>query len=383
MSLFIYLVFGVISLIYGGINYYIGLHGWQNIFSYIPYMSGKVYWLVFWMISLSYLIGRIGERFLPAFLNHFLSIIGSYWLGFMFYSFLILLLLDLLRLFFKFFHLNPIRLLRSPVPGFIIFLFILGIIFYGAWNARHPVVHHYSLNIAKHAGNLTQLHIVMVSDIHLGTIMDDGRLSQMVKMVNDQHPDIILFAGDMIDENVERVIEQEMEGNLSNLKAKYGVYAILGNHEYIGGHVSEAIKYLQESGVTVLRDSAITIDHSINLIGRDDMSGLHFGKSKRAELENLMSSLNPSLPTIVLDHQPSHLEEPIEGGIDLQLSGHTHQGQMFPIQLITKRIFQDDFGLWQRGNFHIIVSSGFGTWGPPLRIGNKPEIVDLILHFET
>lgn len=341
------------------------------------------YWLVFWFISLSYLVARVGEKFLSKGITQFLSVIGSYWLGFIFYAFLTLLIVDFIRLINRFWPFLPNALKTGPLAGTAVFFLVLGIVVYGAWNARNPIVHDYDLMVDKPAGNLKNLHIVMVSDVHLGTIMDSGRLNQMVKLVNAQNPDLILIAGDMIDENVERVIEQEMHTNLTQLKSRYGTYAVLGNHEYIGGHVDEAMKYLGESGVKVLKDQTVEIAGGIYLVGRDDLTGQRFGGGKRTTLESLLQVVDRSRPIIVLDHQPSHLEEPEAAGVDLQLSGHTHQGQLFPINLITHTIFEDDFGLLQKGSFHLIVSSGFGTWGPPLRVGNKPEIIDINLRFAS
>lgn len=371
----------IIFVLYAGLNYYVGLRSWQTLFSYVPMLPGMVYWVGFWFVAMAYLVSRVGEGILPAGINRVLSLIGSYWLGIMFYALLSFFVVDLIRGLDHVLHFLPGILKNGPWSGWIVFLVVAGIVLYGAWNARHPVVNHYDLSVQKKAGNLQQLHIVMVSDIHLGTIMDDGRLAQMVASVNAQAPDLILFAGDMIDENVERVIRQEMRINLSRLKAPYGVYAVLGNHEYLGGHVREAMSYLGESGVHILRDTSAKVAHSFYIVGRDDLSGRYFMGKQRRSLKDLLAGFDPSLPVIVLDHQPSRLEEPEQAEVDLQLSGHTHRGQLFPIQIITHRIFADDFGFLQKGNFHLIVSSGFGTWGPPLRVGNKPEIVDITVRF--
>lgn len=376
-----YLVFAIAFFLYGLLNYYIGLRFWQGLFSYFPHISSSGYWSVFWLIALSYLLARVGEKFLPAVISQSFSVVGSYWLGVMFYAFLTLFVVDMIRLLDKAFSFLPGGLKTSPAVGTALLLLIGGIVIYGAWNARNPIIHHYELSVDKTAGDLKALHIVMVSDVHLGTIMDNGRLTQMLNLINAQHPDLILIVGDMIDENVERVIEREMQANLTQLQARYGTYAVLGNHEYIGRHVDEAIKYLQESGVKVLKDQIVSIAGGVYLVGRDDRTGERFGGGKRKTLDTLLQGVQPSRPIIVMDHQPSHLEEPEQAGVDLQLSGHTHQGQLFPNNFITNRIFQDDFGFLQKGAFQIIVSSGYGTWGPPLRVGNKPEIVDIRLHF--
>ncbi|AFM39814.1 putative phosphohydrolase [Desulfosporosinus acidiphilus SJ4] len=378
-----YILIGVIFLaVYGGINFYIGLRGWQALFSYIPYSSLKVYWIVFGMISLSYLIARSMQKFLPQAVYEGLNLVGAYWMAFMFYFLFMILAVDLLRLINHFIHLAPLRQGINPGFGLAIFILVLGIVGYGAWNARNPRVNHYDITIGKKAGPLKQLHVVMVSDIHLGTIIHNNYLTKMVGMINQLNPDLVLFAGDVFDENVEAVNKQEMMETFKNLKSRYGAFAVLGNHEYIGGNVEEAMKYLSAAGVQVLKDSYQEINGSFYLVGRDDRSGSRYNRAQRENLQTLLQGVNHSLPIIVMDHQPLQLEEPVRQGVDLQLSGHTHAGQLFPIRLITRRIFEDDWGYLRKGNFQLIVSSGYGTWGPPVRLGNTPEIVDITIKFQ-
>ncbi|OLN32587.1 metallophosphoesterase [Desulfosporosinus metallidurans] len=381
---FFILVGSVIFIIYGGLNYYIGLRGWQALFSFVPFLVPKVYWPVFWLLSLSYLFSRFSQKFLPKILYEGMTLVGAYWLAFMWYFLLVITVLDLLRLIDHFLRLVPVEIKRSlnPVLGFIVFILVVGIVSYGAWNARHPRVNHYDLSIPKQAGSLKQLHVVMVSDIHLGTIVHNDHLTKMVNTVNQLKPDLVLFAGDVFDENIESSNKQQVSDNFRKLSAPYGVFAVLGNHEYIGGNAEEAIKYLGDAGVKVLRDSSQEIAGSFYLMGRDDRSSERVNRVKRKSLTTLMEGVDRSLPIILMDHQPSQLEEPAEQGVDLQLSGHTHAGQMFPIQFITHRIFEDDWGYLRKGNFQLIVSSGYGTWGPPIRVGNTPEIVDITIKFK-
>lgn len=381
---FFILVGSVIFIIYGGLNYYIGLRGWQALFSFVPFLVPKVYWPVFWLLSLSYLFSRFSQKILPKILYEGMTLVGAYWLAFMWYFLLVITVLDLLRLIDHFLRLVPVEIKRSlnPVLGFIVFILVVGIVSYGAWNARYPRVNHYDLSIPKQAGSLKQLHVVMVSDIHLGTIVHNDHLTKMVNTVNQLKPDLVLFAGDVFDENIESSNKQQVSDNFRKLSAPYGVFAVLGNHEYIGGNAEEAIKYLGDAGVKVLRDSSQEIAGSFYLMGRDDRSSERVNRVKRKSLTTLMEGVDRSLPIILMDHQPSQLEEPAEQGVDLQLSGHTHAGQMFPIQFITHRIFEDDWGYLRKGNFQLIVSSGYGTWGPPIRVGNTPEIVDITIKFK-
>jgi len=378
------LVIGVI-IIYSGLNYYIGLRGWQALFRFVPLLSPVVYWSVFWLLSWSYLFSRFSQKFLPAVLYEGLIKTGSYWLAFMFYFLLVITALDILRLLDRFLRVVPVEVKRNlnPALGLTVFILVVGIIGYGAWNARHPRVNHYDLSITKQAGPLKQLHVVMVSDIHLGTIVDNDYLTKLVNMVNDLKPDVVLFPGDVFDENIESTNKLQTVANFRRLNAPYGVFAVLGNHEYIGGNAEEAIKYLGGAGVKVLRDSSEKIAGSFYLIGRDDRSGARHNGAPRQELKTLMQGVDHSLPIILMDHQPLQLEEPVEQGVDLQLSGHTHAGQLFPIRHLTPRIFEDDWGLLRKENFQLIVSSGYGTWGPPVRLGNTPEVVDIMIKFNN
>lgn len=377
------IIFLLVILIYGSINYYIGRRGWQVLFNYIPGLNRPVYWTIFLVISFSYIAARLGEQVLPVVLTRVFIILGALWLGAMFYLFLIIIILDAIGLLGTVFHIwpkgkKPFR----PWLGIIVFLSVLGIVIYGVWNAKHPQITHYDLAVKRQAGVLSALHVVMVSDIHLGTINHDGYISKLVELINQQKPDVILFAGDIIDEEIDSFVEKEITSNFPDLKAEYGVYAVLGNHEYIGGNADEATKYLKAAGVTVLHDDLECVADSFYLIGREDISGTNMRGHKRKDLASLMLGVNKNMPIIVLDHQPSQLDEPLTQGVDIQLSGHTHQGQLFPVQFITNKIFKNDYGYTCKDNLQVIVSSGYGTWGPPMRVGNKPEIVDITINFE-
>ena len=229
----IYILVGsVIFLIYGGLNYYIGLRGWQALLSFIPILTPKVYWPIFWLISLSFLISRFGHKFLPTVVYEAMNLVGAYWLAFMWYFLLVITALDLLRLIDRRLRLVPLELKQglNPALGLTAFILVVAIVGYGAWNARHPGVNHYDLTIAKQAGSLKQLHVVMVSDIHLGTIVHNDHLTKMVKTVNQLKPDLVLFAGDVFDETIESSDKEQIAETFSKLSAPYGVFAVLGNH---------------------------------------------------------------------------------------------------------------------------------------------------------
>jgi len=367
-------------ILYGLSNFYVGLRSWQAFRSIWP-LAPVFYWLLYGFLALAFLLGRFFEKHLPFVVSHILTIIGSYWLAALYYLLLIIIVLDMLRLLDRVISFIPSTVKQAPTAvGLSVLIFTAGLLGYGIWNARHPIIQHYDIVIPKSAGSLSQLHIVMISDIHLGKIVDLQRLEKLIDTVNELQPDIILLPGDTIDEDVDLFEEQQMPAVFLRLHPIYGTYAVLGNHEYIGGKPDLAIQSLKQGGVIALRDSSAEIAGSLYIVGRDDKSIVRTGK-RRKKLVQIMKDLDPAHPVIVLDHQPSDLQEAAEAGIDLQLSGHTHLGQMFPNNLITHKVFEVDWGYLQKGPLQVIVSCGFGTWGPPIRIGNKPEIVDINITF--
>ena len=183
-----------------------------------------------------------------------------------------------------------------------------------------------------------------------------------------------------MDEDIKPVIRRNIGETLRELKSPLGTYAITGNHEYIGG-VKEAVKYLKEHGIIMLQDTFVLVDNKYWLVGREDRDKSRFTGQQRKPLEELMRGLDLSRPVIILDHQPFNLDRATQLGADLQLSGHTHHGQLWPFNYITKAIYELSWGYKKIGDTHFYVSSGFGSWGPPIRLGNIPEIVQINLHF--
>ncbi|KAF1086623.1 putative metallophosphoesterase [Sporotomaculum syntrophicum] len=383
------LAFSIIILLYGLLTYWIGLRMWQLVGRFIPYLPIALFWLMFWLIAFSFFAGHLSKKYLAPGISRWLILLGDYWLAFMFYCLIVLAILEL-------FLLAGQRLAFLPrgsydqfpaalVLGLGVLLTVLVIFSYGWWNARHPQVTHYDISIPKSAGQLKQLHVVAVSDLHLGIIVDNYRLAELVAMVNDLKPDIILLPGDIVDGDPLPYIEQNMAETWRRLKSRYGIYAVLGNHEYIGGQSATIINRLEQTGIKVLRDAVVLVEGSFYLVGREDVYSSFFNGNERKTLASIMAGIDrdPKKPAIVLDHQPVHLDEPWEQEVDLQISGHTHRGQLAPLSLITEHIFEVDYGYLCKGQLQIIVSSGFGTWGPPIRVGNRPEILDILIKFTS
>lgn len=367
--------------IYAAGNYYVGLRFFQSIQSLIePY--SLFYWSGYAFLAISLFAARLGKRFYPGYVNDLFAVTGNYWLGAVYYSLLIWAGTDILH-FLADLIFPEIQLIKYPSLywGLVVLFLVFLLLLYGTWNARHPRIFHYDITIKKEVPDLPELHAVMVSDIHLGTVIDNDRLQEMVNRINELDPDIVFLAGDTIDEDVRLFASNKIREILRKLRSRYGVYAVLGNHEYIGGNSELAVEYLQQAGINVLVDRCMKVNNQFYVAGRDDrMAGRMNGK-QRLELSRLVEGIDNNLPVILLDHQPINLEEGRLNGIDLQLSGHTHGGQFFPNTLISRRVFEKSWGYLRKGEYQVIVSSGFGTWGPPIRIGSNSEITDIKISF--
>jgi uncharacterized protein len=226
-------------------------------------------------------------------------------------------------------------------------------------NARNPKIRKYTLALNKKNPLQKELKLAIASDIHLGPTNGARHIERIVKKINALNPDIILLPGDIVDGELDPVIRRDLGKYLRKFRAKYGVFGITGNHEYIGG-MERARDYLQEHGIHVLQDSWIEAA-GVCIIGRDDVSSARFGR-QRKELVELMQKIDKKKTTILLDHQPKKLSEAQKNGIDIQFSGHTHNGQLWPLNLIVKRLFEVPVGYKKKGQTHIFVAAGVGTW---------------------
>ncbi|MFP4556454.1 MAG: metallophosphoesterase [Bacteroidales bacterium] len=367
----------IVLIVHLSVNFFIYKHS-KALFD-ISGWSGTVLKAIFIFMVFSYPLGRILEQLYPSGIAEVIAKIGSFWLGAMLYLFILFLLFDLAKLLYMWTGF-PALLSAKNSPLFLrkiaVITYTLSaiIIISGYFNALYPKVNKVSIKTNKVINGNRLLRIGAASDIHLGSIITNGRLERFVTMMNSQNPDIILLAGDIFDEDLGPVIKNDMGRLLSKLNAPLGVYAVTGNHEYIGG-VEAAVKYLEDHGVSVIRDSTIVVNSAINIVGREDRQLKMMGNLERKHLDSLTASINKELFTILLDHQPYSLNEAVQNDVDLQISGHTHHGQMFPLNLITRAMFEVSRGYKQIENTHVFVSTGFGTWGPPIRVGNRPEIV--------
>lgn len=376
--------FVIFFSIHALVNFYIAFRGWQALEAVPAFRP----WFILFMliVTVAYPAGRMLEKLWYHPVPITLHWVGAFWFAGMLYITLMLLFTDMARItnyFLPFFDkfgapdIPTLKLRAFSVVSLIAILIIAG----GHFNAWYPKISRIDISLPKEAGNLEYLRVVAASDIHLGTIIGPRKTEKLVNTINSLKPDIILFPGDVVDEDVKPVIKQNLGENLQKLSAPMGVFASTGNHEYIGGG-EPSIRYLEQNGINVLRDSALLINNSFYVVGREDLHKKWSTGKSRMGLDELLSDVDFSKPVILLDHQPYNLDEAMHAGVDLQISGHTHHGQLWPFGYITKRIFELSRGYLKKENTHFYVSTGFGTWGPPVRTGNRPEIVLINIYFK-
>ena len=384
MNVQMLIFFAVFFVVYSLANLYVGLRGWQAFHSLPAFPGGHFYSAILSLVAFAYILERIVNGYLPGPLNTLLAVGGGVWMAALYYLTLFCLLIDLIRMLDRFCRFIPASWRISPAKaGGITVAAVTLILAYGAWNATHTVWRSYEISLDKSAGDLSELRIVMASDIHLGKIVDNRRLQYLVDQINARKPDLVLLAGDVIDEDIGHFIDQDMAATFRQLQSRFGVFAVLGNHEYIGRETEAAIELMRSGGITVLRDSYFSVDDRFVIAGRDDWDRERFMGSPRKPLEQWLRGIDPTKPLFLMDHQPRELTAALAAGVDLTVSGHTHRGQLFPNHWLTQRLYEIDWGYLQKGTLHAVVSSGFGTWGPPIRTNANSEIVEIIVRFRA
>ena len=346
-------------------NIYIFFRGLKAIASYsvgIKVLLSILYWCGASALFIVYTLRRT-DFSLSVF--SFIYEIGSGWLIFTLYMVLCLLVFDIIRLF-----------ARRPIPyNFVLSIGItLCVLGYGYYNYQHPKTKVLNLAINKKA-SVSSLKVVGFSDVHMGLGTGKKMIERYVELVNAQQPDLILISGDLIDNDISPVIKERMDEELSRLKAPLGIYMVPGNHDYFDG-IENIRDFLGKTPIRLLCDSVVTLPNGIQIIGRDDRRSRN-----RLPLEKLSIQTEASLPIILLDHQPYDLDVTAAQGIDLQFSGHTHRGQVWPMSFFIGRMFELSYGYEKRKDTHFYVTSGISLWGPPFRIGTNSEIVVFNLTF--
>lgn len=356
------IMFFAILVAYLGGNAYIFVRSLQALAS-VPLMAKILFSVLFGIASLSLVVAMVMRGVaVPSMLIKTMYCIGSAWLVFTLYMVMALLCVDVIRLF---------------VPSFcfgfwlalVVTLCVLG---YGYYNYRHPRVNELEVSL-ENSMSCDTLRIVAVSDIHLGYATGKSRLKEYVELINSQNPDLIFIIGDLIDNNVRPLYEEQMAEELSQLKASQGIYMVPGNHEYISG-ITAVEEFVKQTPITLLRDTVVTLPCGLQIVGRDDRFNL-----RRRPLADIMTLVDKAKPTIMLDHQPYDVAKKDSLAVDVQLSGHTHHGQVFPMNLLTDCMYEQSHGYRRWQHSHVYVSSGLSLWGPPFRIGTYSELLLLTI----
>ena len=378
------LFFIIFFTVYTSFNFYVFLRGWQVISAY-PVLK-SVYAVLFVIIAYGYVLAKVLYKYLHPLAYDILLGVGAIWFAFLAYFILSLLLIDIVRLFYGWFHFFPSIITNNYETAkrftAIIVIALVGlIVFLGNLNKRNIEIRTLEISIPKGNSKLDELNIVMASDIHLSPIDGERLLVKIVDKMNSLNPDIILLAGDIVDDKAKVLDERGIGESFRKLKSKYGVYSINGNHEFING-VDSCVRYAEKFGIKFLRDGYELIDSSFYVIGREDSSMPQFTGKQRKSLEEIVKNIPANYPKILLDHTPFKLEQAQQNKIDLQLSGHTHHGQIWPANIVTSMIYEISWGYKKKENVHYYVSSGAGTWGPPVRTGSSSEIVNIRIKFQ-
>lgn len=369
----------VFFILYGLANWYIT----NRIFRLVPFRGPwKVLARSLWIaLLLAFPAGRLCTTLYRNAIADWMLWVGSWYLGIMVYSLFFFAIIDLWQLF-----VSLIRSLKAPnqklqrrtrkKPGFGLFaaysLFIILVVVGGHYNAVRPTVKSYDLslpgdNIARTA------RIALVSDIHAGLMVNNHWLQRIVNIINETESDVVLMAGDIVDGSVTHAQEERLSQVLAGLSAPLGVYAVLGNHEYYTD-TEEALHAIESGNVKVLLDEALEINGLFTLAGRKDIQAERF-EGERKPLKTILEGTADDLAVIVMDHTPVNLNEATKAGVALQVSGHTHRGQLFPFNVVTDMVFEQDWGFLRKKGSLFYVSCGVGTWGPPIRTSSRPEVV--------
>ena len=340
--------------------------------------------LIIWMLLMVFapFIIRYSERLGFELVAQLMSYAGYIWMGALFLFIMVSLLIDIVRMIFylagKLLRQDVIAIMPSATRVFsftvIIVIFICGYGYYEAKNVRTEKI---SIKTSRLSNTMNSLRIVQISDVHLGLIVREGRLRNILKIVEQSKPDLLVSTGDLVDGQINEI--HAFSDLLKEITPAYGKFAITGNHEFYAG-LDQAIDFTEKAGFTLLRGKAITIKGVMNIAGVDDRTAERYGGLSDSDEAMLLTSLDQGLFTLLLKHRPRVNEGSI-GLFDLQLSGHTHKGQIFPFSLVTAMYFPQDSGLIHiQDRSSLYVSRGTGTWGPPIRFLSPPEVtvIDII-----
>lgn len=325
--------------------------------------------------------------------------ISTYWIGIMLYSLLYVVLFDLLRLIAKHTKLkNTLLFSRGSVIsiGSVVVACAVATCLYGIFNARNIKVNEYSVTVNKSCGSDKHLKAVLVADLHMGYAIGVDHITNMVEKINQQDADIVIIAGDIFDNSYDGMDDPEgIKAQLKSIKSKYGVYAVYGNHDIDekilmgftfdwGGKQLNSEKmtnFMKECDIKLINDESVLISDEFYLVGRRDTDKPGTEDGTRAEISELTKDLDKTKPILVLSHEPDELQKTADAGADIDFSGHTHDGQLFPGNLTIGLFWENPCGMIKKDNMYSIVTSGVGVYGTFMRVGTDAEICSVDIDF--
>jgi len=345
------------------------------------------------LVIVSFFLQESGKHYR---LEHF----SSQWFGVLFYIIFYVAVADLIRLLMKLFKLTPKGFFEKGrfvfVGGLVVIALIISTSIYGFIHVRDMKVVHYQASIEKPCEGIESLRIVMVADQHLGYTIGVRDMEKMAAMINARKPDLVCITGDIFDNNYNALDDSEgIMKAFKSIESTYGVYACWGNHDvkeplFSGFSVNargDAVRdprmeqLLKDAGIQVLDDKVASVEDKFYVIGRLDYEKAGDGTSNRKDITQLTEGLDLSKPIIAIDHEPRELEEMEAAGVDIDLSGHTHGGQIFPMNLTNELIWENGWGIMQKGSMYSVVTSGIGVYGPAMRVFTDSEIVVMDVDF--
>ncbi len=356
--------------LYGSINFYFFFRA-RSIFYFSGFLQIALLILLILLIAAPVLV-RVLESLRHEQTARAVACIGYLWMAFVFLFFVINLSFDLTRLLYKIFGSDSLPL-KTLFFGLSVLLSIV-LAVYGYFDARNIRVKHLEIATQHTLPQRGKLRIVQISDVHVGIIIREERLDRLLKHVREARPDILVCTGDLLDGELDNIMDDA--GRFAQIPATYGKIAILGNHEYYAG-LKRSTEFIQAAGFQLLRDEYIEMA-GIGIFGEDDITGRRPGTTKKSESFRRTLTEQRDGFVLLLKHQP--YVDP-SARFDLQLSGHTHGGQLYPFGFIVRLYFPKIHGLHELAPGKLLyVSRGTGTWGPPVRVFAPPEItvIDLI-----
>lgn len=336
----------------------------------------------------------------PYWLHRVLKQVSNFWMGVFLYAVLAIAAADLVRLILRHTKVLKDNVVKSKAmfitTGTVAAAAVIALSVWGLLHARHITTSSYEVEVAKQFEDKT-MTVVLAADMHLGYSIGEWHMRQMVDRINEMDADVVCFAGDIFDNEFDSVKNPDkVEEILRGIKSKYGVYACYGNHDLdepiLAGFTfgrgdrenddTRMEEFLKGAGITLLNDEAVCVDDKFYLAGRRDFSRARKVEGGRKSPEELLEGLDKSKPVFVIDHQPKELDKLAAAGADLDLSGHTHDGQLFPGNLLIGLMWKNPCGHIIVDGMDSVVTSGVGVWGPNMRVGTDSEVVKITVNFQ-